>query len=99
MDWPKSWAPIARVNHPAHWIAEIAMTDFYSAKVILTPSRLDNGAIGRVLRRAGGEVHIETWSDDGWQQGGADFADFVLSREATADELQEAGVLAADLLP
>lgn len=74
------------------------MTDFTGAKVIMTPSRLDNGAIGRVLR-LGGAIHVETWSADRWQQGGADFADFILAREATSDELEEAGVLAADLLP
>jgi hypothetical protein len=75
------------------------MTDFYSAKVILTPTKLDSGVIGRVLRRPDGEIDVETWSDDRWQQGGAEFAEFILSREATADELQEAGVMAADLLP
>ncbi len=90
---------MAATENRGHLTGEIAVTDFNSAKVIMSPSKLDNGAIGRVLRAADGAVRVETWADDGWRRGGADFADFVLSREATEDELQKAGLLAADLLP
>jgi len=99
MDWPNSWAPIAVSDQLRESIGGLAVTDYRSTKVIMSPTKLDDGTIGRVLRAADGAVQVETWSDDGWRRGGAEFADFVLSRAATDTELQEAGLLAADLLP
>jgi hypothetical protein len=69
-----------------------------SLKIIESPSRLDGGLIGRVVKvldASEGEVgawRIETWIDGRWKNGGASLSEFFWAGGLSANQREALGL-------